>query len=232
VGSGFLGAVRCKRDASTCESRADFARSQHGGGWTSAGDAPIAPGRSPGETPLLMGLRRFWWLGLLLGYGLAARITAAFGCGADTPGVCFEHSGSATKPGSAGWYNTAAFERLATDRGRYAKDIIGDAFSDAVKERAIEVIKRDLGKVDLVVYSRAAPRRTHPRTGAVFASTLNPVGKSVALRTIDTDKEVVKEVVLPPATQAEIDQTVAVMGWRGHEEPGTHEGCIQQVYRL
>lgn len=151
-------------------------------------------------------------IGASTGYGLAARITAAFACGADTLGVCFEHPGSATKPGSAGWYNTAALERLASGCGQYAQDIIGDAFSDAVKERTIEVIKQDLGKVDLVVYSLAAPRRTHPKTGAVSSSVLKPIGKSVTLRTIDTDKEVVKEIELPPATQMEIDQTVAVMG--------------------
>lgn len=165
-----------------------------------------------GRGSIAGGPKKVLVVGASTGYGLAARVTAAFGCGADTLGVCFEHGGSATRPGSAGWYNTAAFERLAAERGRYARDIIGDAFSDAVKERTIEVIKRDLGKVDLVVYSLAAPRRTHPKTGEVFASTLKPVGKSVTLRTIDTDKEVVKEVVLPPATQAEIDQTVAVMG--------------------
>ena len=170
-----------------------------------------------GRGSIRNGPRKALVIGASTGYGLAARITAAFACGADTLGVCFEHSGSTTKPGSAGWYNTASFERLATDRGRYAKDIIGDAFSDAVKERTIEVIKQDLGKVDLVVYSLAAPRRTHPKTGAVSTSVLKPVGKSVTLRTIDTDKEVVKEIELPPATQMEIDQTVAVMGgedWR------------------
>lgn len=151
-------------------------------------------------------------IGASTGYGLAARVTAAFGCGADTLGVSFEYPGSATKPGSAGWYNTASFERLAAERGQYAKDIVGDAFSDALKERTLDLIKQDLGQVDLVVYSLAAPRRIHPRTGAVFTSTLKPVGKSVTLRTIDTDKEVVKEIVLPPATQDEVDQTVAVMG--------------------
>jgi enoyl-[acyl-carrier protein] reductase / trans-2-enoyl-CoA reductase (NAD+) len=165
-----------------------------------------------GTGPIAGGPKKVLVVGASTGYGLAARVTAAFGCGADTLGVCFEYPGSATKPGSAGWYNTASFERLAAASGRYAKDIVGDAFSDAVKERTIDLIKRDLGKVDLVVYSLAAPRRTHPRTGAVFTSTLKPVGKSVTLRTIDTDKEVVKEVVLPPATQDEVDQTVAVMG--------------------
>lgn len=165
-----------------------------------------------GRGSIVGGPKKVLVVGASTGYGLAARVTAAFGCGADTLGVCFEHPGSATKSGSAGWYNTAAFERLAEGRGQYAKDIIGDAFSDAVKERTIEVIKQDLGQVDLVVYSLAAPKRTHPKTGAVFASTLKPIGKSVTLRTIDTDKEVVKEVVLPPATETEIEQTVAVMG--------------------
>ena len=165
-----------------------------------------------GRDSITEGPKKVLVIGASTGYGLAARITAAFGCGADTLGVCFEHPGSATKPGSAGWYNTASFERLATGRGRYAKDINGDAFSDAVKERTIELIRQDLGKIDLVVYSLAAPRRTHPKTGAVYTSTLKPIGKAVTLRTIDTDKEVVKEVVLPPATPIEIEQTVAVMG--------------------
>ena len=165
-----------------------------------------------GRDSITEGPKKVLVIGASTGYGLAARITAAFGCGADTLGVCFEHPGSAAKPGSAGWYNTASFERLATGRGRYAKDINGDAFSDAVKERTIELIRQDLGKIDLVVYSLAAPRRTHPKTGAVYTSTLKPIGKAVTLRTIDTDKEVVKEVVLPPATPIEIEQTVAVMG--------------------
>ena len=89
--------------------------------------------------------------GASTGYGLAARITAAFACGADTLGICFEHPGSPQKPASAGWYTTAAFERLAAEHGWYAKDINGDAFSDAVKQRTIESIKQDLGQVDLVI---------------------------------------------------------------------------------
>ncbi|HEY6922449.1 MAG TPA: enoyl-ACP reductase FabV [Steroidobacteraceae bacterium] len=165
-----------------------------------------------GRGSIAGGPKKVLVVGASTGYGLAARVTAAFGCGADTLGVCFEHPGSATKTASAGWYNTAAFERLAGERGRYGRDIIGDAFSDEIKERTIEVIKQDLGQVDLVVYSLAAPKRTHPRSGAVFASTLKPAGKSVTLRTIDTDKEIVKDVVLLAATQSEIDQTVAVMG--------------------
>jgi enoyl-[acyl-carrier protein] reductase / trans-2-enoyl-CoA reductase (NAD+) len=162
--------------------------------------------------PIGNGPKRVLVIGASTGYGLAARISAAFGCGADTLGVFFERAGSDTKPGTAGWYNTAAFEKIATAKGLYAKSINGDAFSDAVKQQTIDTIKRDLGQVDLVVYSLASPRRTHPRTGEVFNSTLKPIGKAVTLRGIDTDKEVVRETVLEPATQAEIDNTVAVMG--------------------
>ncbi|MET0986518.1 MAG: enoyl-ACP reductase FabV [Steroidobacteraceae bacterium] len=151
-------------------------------------------------------------IGASTGYGLAARITSAFACGADTLGICFEKAGSATKPGTAGWYNTAAFEQFATAAGRYARDINGDAFSDEIKRRTIDVIKKDLGQVDLVVYSLASPRRTHPKTGEVYNSALKPIGKAVTLRTINTDKEVVEEISLPPATQSEIDNTIAVMG--------------------
>ncbi|GAB2899989.1 enoyl-ACP reductase FabV [Paraburkholderia jirisanensis] len=151
-------------------------------------------------------------IGASTGYGLAARITAAFGCGADTLGVFLERAGSDTKPGTAGWYNTAAFEKFAAGEGLYAKSINGDAFSDEVKRQTIETIRRDLGKIDLVVYSLASPKRTHPQSGQVFTSVLKPIGKSVSLRGIDTDKQVVKESVLEAASQDEIDQTVAVMG--------------------
>ncbi|AAY92604.1 trans-2-enoyl-CoA reductase family protein [Pseudomonas protegens] len=151
-------------------------------------------------------------LGASTGYGLAARITAAFGCGANTLGVFFERGSVDGKLGTAGWYNTAAFHKFAEEKGLYAKSINGDAFSDAVKAETIETIKRDLGKIDLVVYSLAAPRRTHPKTGEVLSSTLKPLGKSVTLRGVDTDKEIVKETTLQPATQEEIDGTVAVMG--------------------
>jgi enoyl-[acyl-carrier protein] reductase/trans-2-enoyl-CoA reductase (NAD+) len=158
------------------------------------------------------GPKRVLVLGASTGYGLAARITAAFASGAKTLGVFFERAGDENKPGTAGWYNTAAFHEAAAAEGLYAHSINGDAFSDAVKQKTIEVIKRDLGQVDQVVYSLAAPRRTHPKTGEVFNSTLKPVGKEVTLRGLDTDKEVIKETVFQPASQEEIDHTVAVMG--------------------
>ncbi|POA35616.1 MULTISPECIES: enoyl-ACP reductase FabV [unclassified Pseudomonas] len=151
-------------------------------------------------------------LGASTGYGLAARITAAFGCGAKTLGVFFERESVEGKLGTAGWYNSAAFHTFAEAEGLYAKSINGDAFSDEIKRLTIETIKRDLGKIDLVVYSLAAPRRTDPKTGEVYSSTLKPVGKSVTQRGLNTDKEEVNVTTLAEATQEEIDGTVKVMG--------------------
>lgn len=151
-------------------------------------------------------------LGASTGYGLASRIAAAFGSGAATLGVFFEREGTADKPGTAGWYNSAAFHQFAEAEGLYAKSINGDAFSDEIKRKTIETIKADLGQVDLVVYSLAAPRRTHPVTGVVHNSTLKPIGKDITQRGIDTDKEVMKEVTMTAASREEIDNTVAVMG--------------------
>ena len=162
--------------------------------------------------PIANGPKRVLVIGASTGYGLAARITAAFGCGAKTLGVMFERAGTDGKPGTAGWYNTAAFHKLAGQEGLYAQSINGDAFSDAVKQQTIETIRRDLGQVDQVVYSLASPRRTHPRTGQVHTSTLKPIGSAIHLRGIDTDKEQITEVTLEPASQEEVDNTVAVMG--------------------
>ncbi|WP_067702124.1 enoyl-ACP reductase FabV [Erwinia sp. ErVv1] len=151
-------------------------------------------------------------IGASTGYGLAARISAAFGSDAATLGVFFERPGEESKPATAGWYNSAAFEEFAEAKGLYAKSINGDAYSDEVKQKTIELIKQDLGQVDLVVYSLASPRRTHPKTGEVFNSTLKPIGKEVTVRGLNTDKETVNETTLLPASQEEIDGTVAVMG--------------------
>jgi enoyl-[acyl-carrier protein] reductase / trans-2-enoyl-CoA reductase (NAD+) len=164
------------------------------------------------RAPLGDGPKKVLVIGASTGYGLAARITAAFGYGAATLGVFFERPGAADKPATAGWYNTVAFEERADAAGLYAASINGDAFSDEIKQKTIDTIRRDLGQVDLVVYSLAAPRRTHPRTGATYTSTLKPVGQAVTLRGLDTDRETIRDSVLEAATQDEIDATVAVMG--------------------
>jgi enoyl-[acyl-carrier protein] reductase/trans-2-enoyl-CoA reductase (NAD+) len=164
------------------------------------------------QGPIANGPKKVLVIGASTGYGLASRITAAFGCGADTLGIFFEKEGSEKRPASAGWYNSAAFHKFADAEGLYAKSINGDAFSTQLKDQAIDTIKADLGQVDLVIYSLAAPRRQHPLTGELHTSTLKPIGKSVTATTLDTDKKVVKTVSLEPATQEEIDNTVAVMG--------------------
>jgi enoyl-[acyl-carrier protein] reductase/trans-2-enoyl-CoA reductase (NAD+) len=158
------------------------------------------------------GPKRVLLLGSSTGYGLASRITAAFGSGASTIGVFFEKEGNEKKPGTAGWYNSAAFHRYADEAGLYAKSINGDAFSAELKDRVIDLIKEDLGQVDLVVYSLAAPRRTHPLTGDVHVSTLKPIGAPAVQKGINTDKGLIQEFHLEPASQEEIDNTVAVMG--------------------
>ena len=158
------------------------------------------------------GPKRVLVLGASTGYGLAARITAAFGSGAATLGVFFERPGTETKPGTAGWYNSAAFQKYAEQAGLYARSVNGDAFSDEVKAKVIELIRQDLGQVDQVVYSLAAPRRKHPKTGEVISSTLKPIGAPITVRGLDTDKEVITETTIEPATPEEIAGTVAVMG--------------------
>ena len=158
------------------------------------------------------GPKRVLVLGSSTGYGLASRITAAFGSGASTIGVFFEKEGNEKKPGTAGWYNSAAFHRYADEAGLYAKSINGDAFSAELKDRVIDLIKEDLGQVDLVVYSLAAPRRTHPLTGDVHVSTLKPIGAPAVQKGINTAKGLIQEFHLEPASQEEIDNTVAVMG--------------------
>jgi enoyl-[acyl-carrier protein] reductase/trans-2-enoyl-CoA reductase (NAD+) len=156
--------------------------------------------------------KRVLVIGSSTGYGLAARITAAFGGGASTLGLFFEKEGTERKPGTAGWYNSAAFHKFAEAEGLYAKSINGDAFSDEIKQKTIETIKADMGQVDLVIYSLASPRRQHPKTGELHNSTLKPIGQDVTLRGINTDKQQIQEFTLEAASDEDIANTVAVMG--------------------
>ncbi len=151
-------------------------------------------------------------IGCSTGYGLASRITSAFGYGAKTLGVCFEKEPTERKTGTAGWYNTAAFHQEAEQAGIYADTLNGDAFSDEMKTEVIKKIKADLGQVDLVIYSLASPRRTDPESGITYKSTLKPVGQAYTTKTYDTDKDKVHEVSLEPASDEEIAHTIKVMG--------------------
>ena len=151
-------------------------------------------------------------LGCSTGYGLASRITAAFGSGAATLGVCFEKEPSETKTATAGYYNTAAFHQAAASAGLYARTLNGDAFSNDCKAQVIEALKQEMGKVDLVVYSLAAPRRTDPNTGEVYSSVLKPIGKSYTAKNLNTDTLKIADVTVEPASAEEIANTVKVMG--------------------
>lgn len=156
-------------------------------------------------------------IGSSTGYGLSSRIAAAFGSNAATLGVFFEKPAEADKCGTAGWYNSAAFEKEAAAAGLYAKSINGDAFSDDIKKQTIETIKADLGQVDLVIYSLASPRRTDPKSGDVYKSVLKPVGASYTNKNLNTTNGVVNEVTIEPAEGDDIDQTIAVMGGQDWE---------------
>lgn len=151
-------------------------------------------------------------IGASSGYGLAARITAAFGYQAATLGIFFEKPGNERKPGTAGWYNSWAFEKEAHNAGLYAKSINGDAYSNEVRDLAIETIKQDLGKVDLVVYSLASPVRKMPDTGDVKRSVLKPIGQPYSATAIDTNRDQIVAAAVEPATDEEIADTVKVMG--------------------
>tara|TARA_R110002153_G_scaffold124543_14_gene271095 strand:- start:11802 stop:12980 length:1179 start_codon:yes stop_codon:yes gene_type:complete len=151
-------------------------------------------------------------IGSSTGYGLASRITAAFAGGANTLGVCFEKPPTERKTGTAGWYNTAGFHAKASAAGLYAKTLNGDAFSKELKQQVIDTLKADMGKVDLIIYSLASPRRTDPETGEVYKSTLKPVGQAYKTKTYDTDKNLIHEIALEPANDDEIQQTIKVMG--------------------
>ncbi|MEO7598310.1 MAG: enoyl-ACP reductase FabV [Opitutus sp.] len=165
-----------------------------------------------GKGPIEGGPKKVLVIGSSTGYGLASRVTAAFGSGAATLGIFFERPSEEGRPATPGWYNTIAFSKAAHAAGLYAKNVNGDAFSDDIKRQAFDLIRSDLGQVDLVVYSLASPRRTHPKTGAVHKSVLKPVGGSYTNKTVDTDKGIVSDITIEPANEQEIADTTTVMG--------------------
>lgn len=163
--------------------------------------------------PIATGPKKVLIIGASTGYGLASRIVTAFGAKAQTIGIFLERAADDKRTASAGWYHTAAFEQAAHQAGLYAKSINGDAFSDAIKQEAIKLIKEDWGGgVDLVIYSLASPRRIHPQTGIAFKSSLKPIGAPYHNKTIDITSGHLTDVCIEPATTTEIADTVAVMG--------------------
>ena len=173
-------------------------------------------------------------IGASTGYGLASRIAAAWGYGAKTLGVFFERPPEADKTATAGHYNTVAFHSLALNDGLFAASINGDAFSDEVKRNVVEVLRKQMAPVDLVIYSLASPKRTDPRTGKVYSSALKPVGQAFTNKTIELDSGKVVSVTLPPANENEIADTIAVMGgddWRRWMEMLLEEKLLAQGAR-
>ncbi len=156
--------------------------------------------------------KRVLVIGASTGYGLSSRIVAAFGGGAATLGVFLEKEGTNTKTSSAGWYNSAAFDKCAKEEGLYSKSLNADAFSDEAKERIIALIKEDLGQIDMLVYSLASPVRKLPETGELVRSYLKPIGESYVSASVDTNKDEVCTVTVPAANEQEINDTVTVMG--------------------
>jgi len=163
--------------------------------------------------PIEGGPKNVLVIGSSAGYGLASRIVPAFGSGAKTLGLFFEKPGTEKRSGSAGWYNTVAFEKAAQAEGLFAKSLNGDAFSHELKAQAIEIIKNEMGgKIDLVVYSLASPRRTDPDSGEVYKSVLKTTGGDFTNKNLNTDKGLVEEVTIGAASADEVENTIKVMG--------------------
>lgn len=165
--------------------------------------------KSKGAIP---GPKKVLVIGASTGFGLASRISSAFGSGASTIGVFFEKEPQAGKTASPGWYNSVAFQKQAEKAGLYAKSINGDAFSNDIKKKTIDLIKADLGTIDLVIYSLASPVRTHPTTGVMHRSALKPIGQTFSNKTVDFHTGIVSTVTIEPANEEDIANTVTVMG--------------------
>jgi enoyl-[acyl-carrier protein] reductase/trans-2-enoyl-CoA reductase (NAD+) len=160
----------------------------------------------------IAGAKKVLVIGASTGFGLASRITSAFGSDAATIGVFFEKAPAEGKTASPGYYNSLAFEAAAKEAGLYAKSINGDAFSNEVKAQTIDLIKSDLGQVDLVIYSLASPVRQHPVTGVLHRSVLKPIGDTFTDKTVDFHTGIVSEVTITPCNEEDIANTVEVMG--------------------
>ncbi|MDL5510591.1 trans-2-enoyl-CoA reductase family protein [Arenibacter sp. M-2] len=179
------------------------------------------------------GAKKVLVIGASTGFGLASRITSAFGAGASTIGVFFEKPPSEGRPASPGWYNSAAFEKEAHKAGLYAKSINGDAFSNEIKKQTLALIKADLGQIDMVIYSLASPVRTHPDTGVKYKSVLKPIGAKFQNKTVDFHTGVVSEVSIEPAQGDDIANTVAVMGgedWKMWIDDLKGEGLLSEGF--
>ena len=186
----------------------------------------------------IVGARNVIVLGCSGGYGLASRISAAFGCGAKTLGVSYEKEPTEKRPGSSGWYNNLTFDRIAKKEGLYAKTIDGDAFSEKTKKIVVDIARREMEPIDLLIYSLASPVRQHPKTGKLHRSVIKPLGSSFESRTLDlnlnTGDARVVDVTIDPADSKEAEETVAVMGgedWQFWIETLSEAGVLAQNFK-
>ena len=176
----------------------------------------------------MRGPKKVLVIGASTGYGLASRITAAFACQASTIGIMFEKPSSGKRTATPGWYNTAAFEKFAKEEGLYAKSINGDAFSAEVKQQAIEMIKADLGQVDMVIYSLAAPRRT-TADNKTWSSTLKTTTGAFTEKSLDLRNNTIVTKTVEAANEEELEGTIKVMGgedWMDWMDAMTNAGVL------
>jgi len=185
--------------------------------------------------PIAGGPKNVLVIGASTGYGLSSRIVPTYAWGANTIGVFFERPSTDSRAGTAGWYNSFAFKKIAQADGYYAENINGDAFSNDIKKKTADLIAKDWGKVDLVVYSLASPRRTDPETGTVYNSVIKPIGtKEFTGKSINTDKEIVFDATIETATEEQIESTIKVMGgedWELWIEYLDKRGLLAQGFR-
>ena len=167
----------------------------------------VATAGAPGS-----GLKHALVIGASTGYGLSTLVSAVFGYGARATAICLERPPQGERTASAGYYNLAAAQRLARARGSDIAVINGDAFSEGVKQEALARIAASGVKVDLVVYSLAAPKRTDEHTGVSYNSALKPIGAPFRSPSINLGNDQIQQVDIPPATDAEIEATRKVMG--------------------
>ena len=182
------------------------------------------------EKGQVCGPKKVLVIGASTGYGLASRITAAFACQAATIGIMFEKPSNGKRTATPGWYNTAAFEALAKEEGLYAKSINGDAFSAEVKQQAIEMIKEDLGQVDMVIYSLAAPRRT-TADNKTWSSTLKTTTGAFTEKSLDLRNNTIVTKTVESANDEELEGTIKVMGgedWMDWMDALTNAGVLAE----
>jgi len=182
----------------------------------------------------IAGPQRVLIIGASNGYGLAARIVSTFASGAATIGVAYERPAKGKRAASAGWYNNEAFTSMAQDHGHQTWDINGDAFSGEIKAQASDLIRENLGKIDFLVYSIAAPRRLDPQTGEVYSSAIKPIGEPFTAKTVDFLTGQLREETCQPATAEQVDQTIKVMGgedWKLWVEQLLQDGLLAEGFQ-